>query len=535
MTDLAPSPFRPVIEAMFCIVNEDGVKVDFKLNPSQARLDAAWTRRNIVPKARQPGISSYVLARFVAKCLTMDNRTCVIVSHEADATRRLLQRANYYIENIKGGVKPQLGRHSQNEITFSKTNSKIYIGTAGQRAFGHGDTITDLHLSEASRYPDCEKIVGGLFPAAERGEITVESTGNGVGNWYHRQCLRAFQGQGFTLHFFPWHEIPKYALPFASPEAEAAFAATLSEELEETELHARGISLAQLAWRRERLTIDFEGDLVAFKEAYPATFDECFQSKEHAFFRNVRYVDVRELWERVGANLHILRGHPVADYTYVIGVDPAGGVGGDSGVASVWCLQTAEEVASLSSNLLEPHVLGREVAALGRRFNYAYINVERNNHGLVTLTELLNMYPAYLIHRNTHSEDTTQAVLRPVANFGTLVGPANRGLLIGTARTLLAETFTVHSPELKLELSTFVEKKDGKIEADDGCHDDHVMAAVHALTVVERAGVVATAGERSSQLSRVLDAERTAPFSFDAIFVKTTAPPLVYGSPAKYH
>ena len=211
---LSPSPYRTVIERMFQVVNKSGQRVDFVLNPVQARLDAAWTRRNIVPKARQEGVSSYVIARYTAKCLTQENRTCVIISHEAEATQRLLGRANYILDNLKGGVKPELGRHSRNEIFFKKTNSTFFIGTAGSRSFGHGDTITDLHLSEASRYPDPESIVRGTFPAAERGEITVESTGNGVGNWFHRQAVRAREGLGFKLHFFSWLDDHEYALSF---------------------------------------------------------------------------------------------------------------------------------------------------------------------------------------------------------------------------------------------------------------------------------------------------------------------------------
>ncbi len=203
---MTSSPYRTVIENMFRVVDKDGRAVDFKLNAVQERLDAEWTRRNIIPKARQGGVSSYVIARFTAKCLGEDNRACVIMSHEADATQRLLNRAHYILEHLKGDVKPELGRHSRNELFFKKTNSTMYIGTAGSRTFGHGDTITDLHLSEAARYPDVNAVVRGTFPAAERGEITVESTGNGVGNWYHRMCVRARQGRGFKLHFYSWRE-----------------------------------------------------------------------------------------------------------------------------------------------------------------------------------------------------------------------------------------------------------------------------------------------------------------------------------------
>src|SRR5712671_4526204 len=77
---MTPSPYRTVIEAMFRIVDKSGVTVDFALNSIQAVLDADWSRRNIVPKARQEGVSSYVVARYVAKCLSEQNRTCVIIS-----------------------------------------------------------------------------------------------------------------------------------------------------------------------------------------------------------------------------------------------------------------------------------------------------------------------------------------------------------------------------------------------------------------------------------------------------------------------
>src|SRR3954465_4192664 len=127
---MPPSPFRAVIESIFQIVDKDGVKRRFKLNSVQAKLDENWDRRIIVPKARQGGISSYVIARYTAKCLGLDNRRCVIVSHEAGAPARLLDKVHFPLDNLLLSQKPVLGRKSRNEIYFEKTNSTIWIGTA---------------------------------------------------------------------------------------------------------------------------------------------------------------------------------------------------------------------------------------------------------------------------------------------------------------------------------------------------------------------------------------------------------------------
>lgn len=525
---LTPSPYRNIIESMFCIVDKDGQKVDFRLNTVQARLDAAWSRRNIIPKARQGGISSYVIARYTAKCLAQQNRSCVIISHEADATQRLLNRAHYYLDNLKGGVKPELGRHSRNELFFKKTNSTFYIGTAGSKAFGHGDTITDLHLSEAAHYTDPDAIVRGTFPAAERGEITVESTGKGVGNWYHRQCVNAREERGFKLHFFSWLDMPEYAFAFDSDTARAAFAASLKDDLEEPALVERGVTLEQLAWRRERLTIDYESDLRAFKEAYPLDFDECFQSTGFGFFRRVRFVDT-PLWQRESQHLWTLQGHPRLDRTYVVGGDPAGGVGNDNSVGQVFCLEDACQVAEYANGYVEPDQFGDVLAELGARFNHAYVNVERNNHGLTTLARLLAVYPVWLIYRNTHGEQANQQVLSRLSHYGTLTGPANRGIIIGDLRKALADTVTVHSLLLKSELATFVENKDGKVEADTGCLDDRVMAAAMAVIAFEKAGVVS-----SAEREQATTPPDPSPFSWDGLFGEHTVPRM-FGAPERYH
>jgi hypothetical protein len=502
--------YRPVIEAMFRIVNRRQETVDFILLPQQRLLDEQFSRRVIVPKGRQgAGVSSYVIGRYVAKCLAEQNRRCVIMSHETDATARLLARARFILNNLKGDLKPVLGTDNQKAITFPKTNSSLWIGTAGSRHFGRGDTISDLHLSEAAQYEHAEELAKGLLPAAEHGEIIVESTGNGVGNWYHRQCVRAREGRGFRLFFFPSHEMADNVLGFDSAAERERFMQNLDPELEEPDLAAKGHTAEFLRWRRERIQVDFEGDLRTFHQEHPITFDECFQSTGFSFFQKVRY-EPTERWQRETRELWVLRDHPSPGVGYVIGADVSGGVGRDNSIAQVLRLDTGEQVAEWVSGHREPDEFGSVLDVLGRRFNGAYINVERNNHGLTTIKQLVGGYPLHLLHRNTHTTAQPQLLLSHLNDYGTLVGPMNRGLIIAAARRLVATT-PIHSEMLKSEMGTFVEQEGGKIEADQGCMDDRVMAYAHAASCIERAQIMTVTQPQAND-------NQPDPFSWEGIF-----------------
>lgn len=527
---MPPSPYRTIIESMFRVVDRRGTACDFRLNEQQAELDAGWSRRNLVTKIRQhAGISTYVIARFVAKCLAEENRRCVIVSAEADATARLLARARYIVNNLKGGLRPSIGTDNTRAMVFTATGSSFWIGTAGQRTFGRGDTITDLHLSEAAFYLHPDDLIDGLFPAAELGEITVESTGNGRGNWFHEEAVAARDGVGFKLFFFSWVGLESCALPVPDEER---FLGSLIKELEEDKLYyEEGVSLPQLAWRRERIR-EYRGNLQRFKENYPRTFDECFQSTNRSFFRDVRFQKAD--WQQESTNLWVLAGHPVAGYSYVQGADVASGTGKDNSVASIWCLQTREQAAEWASNAVQPHDFGRLLMELGARFNNAYTNVERNNHGLTTLAAMVGQYPLDRLHRGTTTGSApSQVLLSNLSNYGTHVSETSRGFLLGTAQGLLSSVggeYTVHSPLLESELSTFVENAAGKLEADSGCKDDRVFAACHALAVVERAAATTIAQPSAAQQAEA------DPFSWEAIFgdQQTEGGSSLYGLSSRY-
>ena len=494
---------RLIIESMFRIPDKEGKDVDFILNPTQAKLDSHLSGRDIIPKARQEGISTYYLARWLAKCLYKRNTRAVVISHDRESTQRMLSRVHYMIENIRG-PKPVIKNSSKNEITFPKTNSMFYLGTAGSRKFGRGDTITDLHVSEVAYWDNPKDLLAGLFSAVpiQTGEIGIESTGNGVGNWYHRQVMRALDGKStFRLHFFDWISFPEYDLPLSDAEREHILN-NLDPDLDELELVEQyGLTAGQIKFRRQRLE-ETDYDLNLFKQEYPIVLSDCFQSSGRSIFHKVNYKNTDE-WKRVDSDLYILDGHPREGYAYCLGADVGGGVGQDNSVIEVFCIDTMEQVAEWVSNRIDPETFAHKIKYLCDFYNKGYVTVESNNHGIATLAELKDIYPSRLIHKTTGGGDR-------LMQLGVRTTSRSKPMILGNLRKLLLEDVAIHSDALNAELSTFIEKESGRLEAEDGCHDDRVIAAAMALANINRAAMLLQ--PQPVYIERVPD-----PFSMDAI------------------
>jgi len=481
------TPEAQIIEAMFRIPTKEGVDVDFKLLDPQRQVDENLTGRDLVPKARQEGVSSYVLARFLAACLMYRNTRAVVISHDMESTQRLLARVRYYIDNIRGPA-PVVQNMSKNEITFPKMNSMFYLGTAGSRQFGRGDTITHLHCSEYAYWPDAPMLMKGLLQAVPMsGEIIIESTGNGFNDYYQR-CMRSYEGKSvWAVHFLPWHTFPEYTLEL-TPREEQHIIKTLNDENDEPQLLAAGLSPGRIAWRRMKLD-EMNYDVQAFKQEYPMTLDECFQMSGQSLFSHVLYVPT-DKWMREELGYWILQGHPVQSYHYVVGADVSGGVGRDSSTIEVFCIETAEQVAEYTNNKIDPDTFGHKIAAVGKRFNTAYTVVENNNHGILTVATLRDIYDTSMIYKEPAQKRGQEDQRLSKIGYKTTV--RSKPLMIGRLRGLFAKEWTIHSPLLRTQLSTFIEHESGKLEAQDGCEDDLVIGAACAGVGLNKAAILAS-------------------------------------------
>lgn len=490
MTLKSLSPIGVAIESFFNVISKnDGLKVRFVLNNTQRFLDASLTGRDLVPKARQEGVSTYVLARFCVRCLTESNIKCAIISHEKESTQRLLQRAQFFYETMRGPMKPKLSKSSANVIQVAETGSEIYIGTAGSRAFGRGDTINALHCSEYPMWPDPANLITGLLEAVPlSGEVIIEATGKGPGDDYHSRCMQAVSGNGvYRVHFIPWTMEPEYSLPITKEQTERLMS-SLDPDIEEPDL-AHILSPGQLLWRRMKLS-DMGYDLIKFKREYPLYLHECFAANEYSVFYRVFYEETY-LWVQYDQNTYILDGHPKQGYAYAMGVDPAGGTGAqdrDNACIQIICTDTNEQVAEFTSKSIPPDHLASHINRLGRMFNNAYIVVESNNYGLVTLDNLRKVYPKSLIFASGSAYGSSLPEKEyELTDMGFRTSSRTKPLLIGRLQRDLGDGMRIHSEALRGELSTFVETDKGTMEAIQGCHDDRVMALACANWGVPKA------------------------------------------------
>jgi len=197
--------YQKPIEKEFMISNKKGEIVPFVLNKAQIDLLETSTGRDIILKARQLGFSSLILAVLTCDFIFKDNQRCVVVSHETEATQRLLDRVKFYISSFEATnkIKIPLKYNSKNELANESNNSTFYIGTAESRSFGRGDTISGLHLSEFSFYPDPEKMLSGVMQAViPNGKIFIETTANGF-NFFKSFWDEAVRGERpFKTHFY---------------------------------------------------------------------------------------------------------------------------------------------------------------------------------------------------------------------------------------------------------------------------------------------------------------------------------------------
>ena len=205
MAKVNPEGYQKAIENELDIINKDREIVPFILNPPQKDFLYKITGKDIVLKARQMGFSSLILAILTIKFILGENERCVVVSHEASATQKLLDRVKFFINSFerKNDLKLPLKYNSRSEMVMEGKNNSFYIGTAGSRSFARGDTISAIHLSEYSFYPDPEGILAGAMQAVTpNGLVFIETTANGF-NFFKTLWEESRRGERpFKTHFY---------------------------------------------------------------------------------------------------------------------------------------------------------------------------------------------------------------------------------------------------------------------------------------------------------------------------------------------
>ncbi len=503
--------YKNAIEKLFQIVNMEMSAVPFVLNPPQDQINKDLSNMDIILKARQEGISSLIGARFLVDWLTVENSSSVIVSHEDKATQRLFDRVKYFLDSMSktwpGELPYKLKFNSRHEIVNLKMNSRYYVGTAGARAFGRGDTINNLHVSELSMWQEQEKIMLGLLQAVPKdGNIVIESTANGIGDYFYKMCVRAREGSSpFKFHFLPWFNLPGYVMP-------VTYVMELTPE-EQQLINQYGLKREQIAWRRWKIN-QMNGDWQdpatwdKFNQEFPSNPDEAFIVSGNPVW-SPTLLKYYLTHTQKPATVGYLRGYspvsvepnekgylkvykePNEFHTYAIGVDVSegkqveegGGRERDASCAQVFDKTTYEQVAVWHGRI-DADRLGRELDMLGKYYNEALIGVERNAVGITPLIVLRDLGYPNLYYR----EQLGMITDKITSELGWLTTSQSKESLIADSTNLLRDKrIILYDEETVGEMRSFMRDADGRAKAAKSAYDDRVMAFLISLRMLSKA------------------------------------------------
>ena len=256
----------------------------FELNKAQQYIHQELERqkgetgkvRALILKGRQQGCSTLVGGRFYHKVSHNFGMQAFILTHALDATQNLYKMAQRYYENTPYLVKPQVSTSNAKELIFGDLDSGYKLGTAENKAVGRSATIQLLHGSECAFWNNAGEHAKGIMQAVpgEFGtEIILESTANGVGNYFHQMWQSAEAGlSDFRAIFVPWFWQEEY-----QKDAGEDFTTT---EIEESLIEQYNLTKEQLAWRRSKIADlavnGIDGERAFFQE-YPCNATEAFQ------------------------------------------------------------------------------------------------------------------------------------------------------------------------------------------------------------------------------------------------------------------
>src|SRR5271157_5398438 len=93
------------INALYYIINKEGQRIKFKCNWAQLEFFENKHCLNIVLKARQLGISTFMGIYFLDKCLTKSNISAGIICHTREDAEFFFKRVKYAYDNLPDDIK----------------------------------------------------------------------------------------------------------------------------------------------------------------------------------------------------------------------------------------------------------------------------------------------------------------------------------------------------------------------------------------------------------------------------------------------
>lgn len=477
--------------------------------------------RLIVLKARQMGLSTAIESLIYWWATTHKNITAMIVGHEDASSKNLYNMFKRYYEYCNPLFQPRRKYNTRSDLVFDVSEeekqrakqdglpppglgSVIKTGTASNLGTGRSDTIQLLHGSEIGEWEHGEELVASLLqtvPARANTMIFLESTANGMGNYFHKEWKAAKKGESvFEPFFFAWWQHDEYQMPgviLEYTEEEKKILELMTDAGIPEEHHALKINYRRY---KER---EFKSDPMRLYQEYPSTDREAFLASGRPRFDIPALIVYEDLAEKtsvktytitdkpdrtvlasedVGAPLKIWK-MPQIGHDYVIGADTAEGLkDGDYSVADVIDTATLETVAKWRGHC-DPDQFGFILDRLGRFYNYSLMGVEINNHGLAVVQRLRDLFYTNLYRREKGIDERFEEA---TSKLGWKTDMRTKPLMIDHLAEAIRERLIIdYDIVFADEAQSYVLDDNGRTNAEEGSFDDTVMAKAIALQMFE--------------------------------------------------
>ena len=506
-----------LIPIAFYIVDKKRDTVPFFFNEVQedfiSKLETLGTNKPFfVLKGRQQGFTSVITAIQLSFAIVRKNFSGFTMADRSDNTMAIFNdKARVVYDRLPTELKPSEKFNSRNEMFFDKLNSSWRIATATDQV-GRSRTLNFVHFSEVAFYEcDLAALQAGIGEAITAGAIQVyETTANGF-----NQAKDLWDSETCHNLFYEWWKSPEYrSTEYEYLDTEDAWLIERKRVLEE-----RGCDKEQITWYCKKY--DSYLDKNTIKQEYPITPTEAFVSSGDCVFdkeainnqlarcsslqgarkgyfeyekeaiplvnsdgnmvdvewkiKNIKFVDSKDGYitlheePRVKTNRE---GEVTHKAPYVLGGDTAG-TGKDFFTGKTICNLDGNTVATLHKQYIDEDLYAEQMYCLGMYYNEALIGIEINYSRQPTriLQKKYNYPNLYMRERLDGASD------RAIMDYGFETTSRTKPIIIGELAQIMRETpwCECDIPTLK-EMTTFVKKDNGKLEAIDGCHDDLVMA-----------------------------------------------------------
>ncbi len=514
--------------AATCVVIKDKMsqrEIPFILNAPQRRtLQALESHRlagepirAIVLKARQWGGSTLVqmYMAWIQSC-HRTNWHSVICAHVKNAAYTIRGMYTKMLEHYprdlwEGDQEPRFAPFEQSaDIREIKgRDCRVTIGTCEKPDNIRGGDYAMAHLSESAFWPDTPnrsarsliRSVCGSVAMMPYSLIVIESTANGVGDFFHNEWLRSKAREGDKIPVFvPWHEISFYR---AKGNDAPAILSSLTHY--EQQMWIRGATTEMIRWRRHKLREI--NDLDSFNSEFPGTDIEAFVSSTSSVFSARHVEDLRAgcvIMPRKGeidssgtgfaddpTGCLSLWEEPRPGASYVAAVDVGGrSAKADWSVVAVLEAGPVPKVVAQWRGHVDHDILAAKAMEIGRYYNNALLVIESNtfeteayggtDSNLFILARLAEAYP------NVYRRQSFDRISgRPSQKIGFHTNRATKGLLIaGLIEAVREGLYIERDPEACNEFLTYATLPNGSYAAKEGHHDDILMTRAIALHVL---------------------------------------------------